>query len=406
MLYQWKGIPRNREGVSVYSSFRRTEKTTGKVREFIVGDIVEVKSTGKGLGMVAQVVKFFQESDALTDVSDMRLSLRWLYRKKDFHHSMLRKAMGVMEERDNQVFFSDFLEEPGSNSIEVIENLVFLFQTETQRSDHVSQFTLGIKTRFIRPDPKLFIDCFFHHRYKLIRKLMPGELGKMLKHPSATDHYLVYEYNPRLMVAMKSARRSTAPQVEEKKKTDEDLDEAADHPVSSRNTKKRGKCGGFVSDSDGGWASDSSSEPDVNVSKDQDFMPTIARQRKATVNKGGRSDGGKRVTQVKSKKNWGANTSERHRVQGGHKACRSIPNDDTENGRTGGATRLDDDANNKTGPQVAKDGVRGAKRPMSDDFPSRHVSGHRRGLRATNSNRLAVKTPQDVYSGSSGATRM
>lgn len=93
------------------------------------------------------------------------------------------------------------------------------------------------------------------------------------------------------MVAMKSARRSTAPQVEEKKKTDEDLDEAADHPVSSRNTKKRGKCGGFVSDSDGGWASDSSSEPDVNVSKDQDFMPTIARQRKATVNKGGRSDG-------------------------------------------------------------------------------------------------------------------
>lgn len=164
MLYQWKGIPRNREGVSVYSSFRRTEKTTGKVREFIVGDIVEVKSTGKGLGMVAQVVKFFQESDALTDVSDMRLSLRRLYRKKDFHHSMLRKAMGVMEERDNQVFFSDFLEEPGSNSIEVIENLVFLFQTETQRSDHVSQFTLGIKTRFIRPDPKLFIDCFFHHR--------------------------------------------------------------------------------------------------------------------------------------------------------------------------------------------------------------------------------------------------
>lgn len=131
-VYQWTdaGNP-TKEGATAYSGFRCMEEATGKVRDFIIGDIVEVNTEQEeGTGMVAQVVELSQKKETPTFVADMLVKFRYLHHKKEIDANNLPNAMRIVDERDDQVFFWDWLEDPGRKSAEVIEKHVFLFRTD------------------------------------------------------------------------------------------------------------------------------------------------------------------------------------------------------------------------------------------------------------------------------------
>lgn len=204
--WKWAGLPWKRsEGLDYYDAVVQIDPTNRIAsRTFRRGDPVCVNGDGgndKSVLWVAQILDFIQVNDdaMLADVelesevdprqqkyTRMRCTLRWFYSENDADLDSLTKA-GLPEPIDKEFYFTDDIEVPGFNDVQVIVGRAWLVHNQNERM------------RFMEnPDPMYADACdsvcvvrgYVSSQLELTRKLCSGELRRLLERTSGDQMFL------------------------------------------------------------------------------------------------------------------------------------------------------------------------------------------------------------------------
>lgn len=194
--WKWAGLPWQRmEGLDYYDAVVQIDPTNRSAsRTFRRGDSVCVNGDSgyaKSDLWVGQILDFIQVNDdsKLGDVefeeetdpvqkkySRMRCTLRWFYSENDFDKDYPKMA-GLPEPANKEFYFTDDIEVPGFNAVQVIEGRAWLVDDEEERMKFMTN-----------PDPMYAEACdsvcivrgYISSQLGKSRKLCPGELRRLL----------------------------------------------------------------------------------------------------------------------------------------------------------------------------------------------------------------------------------
>lgn len=203
-------VPRNVIGRRAH--YREVQAICGnKTRSFRVGDTVCMYGELGGF-WVAQILDLFQThwddpelSNALPPPSPMdksngtelmRCTLRWFYNPRDINEHSYR-ASRLPPIQYNEVFFSDYVEQSGFNSISVIEGKAWLFEDDLSMMSFLERPAADFYERAdITRITRAFVNS---NSVKLnVRKLNNGELDHLLRNPSFEQN--LYSEGPKRLV--------------------------------------------------------------------------------------------------------------------------------------------------------------------------------------------------------------
>lgn len=194
-----KGIPdvkRDRKRV-YYKSISVQNVRDDQVREYKVGDTVNM--AGGEERWVAQIIDLFQvtpqdpelrallRTDSVKNESKhhyelKRCTLRWFYNLSDMDRQTMKKHKWP-KPLQGEVWFSDHVEEEGSNSVQVIDGRAWIFASESESIEFLKKPPSDYnenrdKIRIVRG----YVDSSQDHRP--LRHFAPGELTWLLENPS------------------------------------------------------------------------------------------------------------------------------------------------------------------------------------------------------------------------------
>lgn len=198
--WKWAGKPwKTTKGLEFYDALVRIDPDNRvPSRTFRRGDTVcmigdDTDSNGSDM-WVAQLLDFIQvndesklegvqiefESDPLErKYTHMRCTIRWFYAEADVDKSAI-KNIGLTPTLDKEYFFTDDVEVPGYNDVQVIEGRAWVFESDDKRKAF-------IKNPDPTYDPTCDIVCVtrgYVSSQKTVRKLCPGELDYLLITPT------------------------------------------------------------------------------------------------------------------------------------------------------------------------------------------------------------------------------
>lgn len=207
-----------------YKSISVQNVRDNQIREYKVGDTVNM--AGGEERWVAQIIDLFQvtprdpelrqllRTDSVKNESKhhyelKRCTLRWFYNLSDMDHNTMKKAKWP-KSLEGEVWFSDHVEEDGSNSVQVIDGRAWIFATESERTkflkDPPSDYNENRdKIRIVRG----YVDSTRDHLP--LRHLAPGELRWLLDNPSPDKN--LYENSK-----LRFAARTKSPSPTKKRK--------------------------------------------------------------------------------------------------------------------------------------------------------------------------------------------
>ncbi len=207
--WTWVGKGERRGlGDRVYYKTAKVTRLSDKLeRTFRVGDTVYVNAGGEE-PWVAHLVNMFQrgsseqDDDEVQVVDDsnsnnsMRCTLRWCYTKGDLEPESLRLARDLPRRIPGEMYFTDHVEDSGSNGLEVIEGRAFLCSTEQE----MRNLKENPPKNYWDDDAVRLVRCFYGNKSGSpppLRELEKGELQHLISKPS-TDTHLYRRSRPAL----------------------------------------------------------------------------------------------------------------------------------------------------------------------------------------------------------------
>lgn len=211
---RWSWIGSGRKGKkgsghTLYDHAKVQRLSDGATRRFSVGDPVFVASDPDQQPWVAHLVEMFQIGDStparhgsdseIQVVEDnsvarrMRCTLRWFYYPSDVSDDS-KRLHPMPKPLESEIYFSDHVEDHGSNGLEVIEGRAFLCATEKEAQSVKANYPED----YWEGDAVCIVRCFYGTSCgdpPPIRELEKGELDYLLKHPS-TDQDLFQGARP------------------------------------------------------------------------------------------------------------------------------------------------------------------------------------------------------------------
>lgn len=213
--WEWidEGTPdqKRRRGRIYHKRIRFIHGKDGHDRIYKLGDTVTM-SGDQDETWTAQIVELFQareDDDELRQIliqdtkrrttklryELMRVTLRWFYNYEDMNRTTLKRS-SVPEPMKHEIYFSDHMEKPGYNDVQVIEGRAWLFSTRSQ----LLSFEKDPSKEFVPDYDRLkVVRCFVnsHSADLVVRELERNELQYLLKHPT-TDQSLYETSRARL----------------------------------------------------------------------------------------------------------------------------------------------------------------------------------------------------------------
>ncbi len=220
--WYWLGSGTRKGQRTYYDYAQVVHKGENKTRVFQTGNAVHVAGE-EGQIWIGQIVNMFH---AGTDIDDdecvvvetpvetlrrMRCSLRWFYNADDETISDSRRVSPhIPPPIGNELYFSDLVEEEGTNCLEVVEGRAFLYPTE----QHMVEAQEHPPSAYWEGDIFRLVRCFYGNnagRPPPIRQLAKGELEILLKNPSDEadlyDRARLFLYGPSRAVLKGTGRK-------------------------------------------------------------------------------------------------------------------------------------------------------------------------------------------------------